>query len=88
MGSRTGRSKIPAVKSHVEAVFQDGVFKPVSSPELRDGERVRLTVERVSSAGLDEILGLARQVYAGFDSQDVDEVEALARRRPLFDDAL
>jgi len=79
---------MPAVKSHVEAVFQDGVFKPVSSPELRDGERVRLTVERVSSAGLDEILGLARQVYAGFDSQDVDEVEALARRRPLFDDAL
>lgn len=75
------------VKSHMEAVFQDGVFTPASSPELRDGERVRLTVERVPSAGPDEILGLARQVYAGFNSQEMDEVEALVRRRPLFDDA-
>jgi predicted DNA-binding antitoxin AbrB/MazE fold protein len=76
-----------AVKSHVEAVFQDGVFKPATSPELRDGERVRLTVERVPSAGPDEILALAGQVYAGFNAQEVDEVEALALRRPLFDDA-
>lgn len=75
-----------AVKSHVEAVFQDGVFKPVSSPDLQDGDRVRLTVERVSSAGPDEILSLAQQVYAGFTPQDMDEIEDLARRRPLFDD--
>lgn len=74
------------VKSHVEAVFQDGVFKPVSSPELLDGEHVRLTVERVPSAGPEEILGLARQVYAGFGQRDIDEVEDLVRRRPLFDD--
>lgn len=75
-----------AVKSHVEAVFQDGVFKPVGSPELLDGEHVRLTVERVPSSGPDEILGWARQVYAGLGPQDIDEVEGLARRRPLFDD--
>jgi predicted DNA-binding antitoxin AbrB/MazE fold protein len=73
-----------AVKSHVEAVFQDGVLKPVGSPELHDGEHVRLTVERVPSTGPDEILDLVRQVYAGFGPQDIEEVEDLVRRRPLF----
>ena len=76
-----------AVKSRVEAIYQDGVFKPVDSPELADGERVRLTVEQVQVAGPEDILRLARQVYAGLSPQDVDEIEADARRRPLFDDA-
>ena len=53
------------MKGTVEAVFQDGVLKPVQPLELSEGDRVRLTVERITQAGSDEILKLARQVYEG-----------------------
>ena len=75
------------VKSSVDAVYQDGVFRPTSSPELAEGERVRLTVERVAQAEPEDILKLARGVYAGLSQQDIDEIEDLARHQPLFDDA-
>jgi len=74
------------VKSSVDAVYQDGVFRPVRSPELPDGERVRLTVERVVPAKSDDILKLADRVYEGLSAQDIDEIEDMARHRPLFDD--
>jgi predicted DNA-binding antitoxin AbrB/MazE fold protein len=44
----------------VDAIFQNGVFKPVSLPELREGERVRLTVERVAQGDVAEIEAEAR----------------------------
>jgi predicted DNA-binding antitoxin AbrB/MazE fold protein len=74
------------VKSSMDAVYQDGVFRPVSSPELPEGERVRLTVERVAQSTPDDILRLASQVYEGLSQQDIDEVEDMARHRALFDD--
>ena len=70
----------------MDAVYQDGVFRPVSSPELPEGERVRLTVERVAQSTPDDILRLASQVYEGLSQQDIDEVEDMARHRALFDD--
>jgi len=74
------------VKSSMDAVYQDGVFRPVSSPELPEGERVRLTIERVAQSTPDDILRLASQVYEGLSQQDIDEVEDMARHRALFDD--
>jgi predicted DNA-binding antitoxin AbrB/MazE fold protein len=68
-------------------VYQDGVFRPVSPPELPEGERVRLTVERVAQAKPDDILKLAKRVYEGLSQQDIDEIEDIARHQPLFDDA-
>jgi predicted DNA-binding antitoxin AbrB/MazE fold protein len=59
----------------VDAVYRDGVFRPVISPELPEGERVRLTVERVAQAEPDDILKLARGVYAALSQQDVDEIK-------------
>ena len=70
----------------MDAVYQDGVFRPVRSPELPDGELVRLTVERVVPAKSDDILKLADRVYEGLSAQDIDEIEDMARHRPLFDD--
>jgi predicted DNA-binding antitoxin AbrB/MazE fold protein len=74
------------VKSSMDAVYQDGVFRPVSSPELPEGERVRLTIERVAQSTPDDILRLASQVYEGLSQQDIDEDEDMARHRALFDD--
>ena len=75
------------MKGTVEAVFQDGVFRPVQPPDLSEGDRVRLTIERVTQATPDEILELARQVYEGLSQADIDEIEHLARHRPMFADA-
>jgi predicted DNA-binding antitoxin AbrB/MazE fold protein len=72
------------VKGTVEAVFQDGVFRPVQSPGLSDGDRVRLTIERVPHATPDEVLKLARQVYEGLSRADIEEIEEMARHRPMF----
>ena len=75
------------MKASVDAVYQDGVFRPVSPPELPEGERVRLTVERVTQTKPDDILKLASRVYDGLSRQDIDEIEDMARHRALFDDA-
>lgn len=75
------------VKATVDAVFQDGVFKPVQRPELSEGERVRITVERVAQAKPDDILRLANKVYEGLSPKDVDEIEEMARHRTFFADA-
>ena len=80
-------SKAGAVKATVDAVFQDGVFKPVRRPDLSEGERVRITVETVEETKPDDILRLAIHVYEGLSPKDIDEIEEMARHRTLFTDA-
>jgi predicted DNA-binding antitoxin AbrB/MazE fold protein len=63
----------------VDAIFQKGVFKPVRAPELREGERVRLTIQREVQATPEDILTLASRVYEGLSEEDIAEVEAMAR---------
>jgi predicted DNA-binding antitoxin AbrB/MazE fold protein len=80
-------SKTGTVKATVDAVFQDGVFKPERRPDLPEGERVRITVEKVGLALPDDILHLAASVYEGLSIKDIDEIEEMARHRPLFTSA-
>ena len=68
----------------VEAVYQDGVFKPTARPALAEGQHVRLTVESVSSRSPGDILRLASEVYTGLSPDEIDEIERLARRQPPF----
>jgi predicted DNA-binding antitoxin AbrB/MazE fold protein len=75
------------VKATVEAVYQDGVFRPAHRPDLPDGERVRITVETVGLPKPDDILGLAAHVYQGLSAGVIDEIEEMARHRPFFSDA-
>jgi predicted DNA-binding antitoxin AbrB/MazE fold protein len=39
----------------VQAIFQDGGFRPVSPPDLPEGQRVRLTVEREDIAEVEAV---------------------------------
>ena len=72
----------------VEAVYENGVFRPETPPALAEGAHVTLIVESAAAGGPDEVLRLATQVYAGMSSQDVDEVERIAVRRSLFGERL
>ena len=74
------------MKGTVEAIFQDGVFRPVRRPDLLEGERVRLTVESVGEASPDDTLRLAASVYEGLSPRDIDDIEEMARHRALFTD--
>jgi predicted DNA-binding antitoxin AbrB/MazE fold protein len=69
-----------------EAVFQNGVFRPVEpiSAELAEGQHVRLVVEVEDN----DILSLATGVYDGLSDAEVNEVEQIALdRRNFFDKA-
>jgi len=72
----------------VEAIFQNGVFKPVSP--LREGERVHLTVERVAQGDIAEIEAVARgaalsRLRAGIDSMNFCSSGPLPSRDELHD---
>ena len=75
------------MKGTVEAVYQDGVFRPVRQPDLQEGDRVRLTVESVEQGRPVDALELATHVYEGLSQKDIAEIEEMARRRSFFADA-
>jgi predicted DNA-binding antitoxin AbrB/MazE fold protein len=66
------------VKSTVEAIFEDGVFKPVERPESPEGEHVQLTVETAERAADENPLDLAVRVYRGLRPQEIEEIERIA----------
>ena len=63
--------------SAIDAVYRDGVFRPLGgvNPGLRENQRVRLHVESVEGAASRDWLDEVRQVQRGI----------LARRGPLPD---
>lgn len=71
------------MKATIEAVFEDGVFKPVQRPEIPEGEHVQLTVETTAGTGEDP-LELAARVYRGLQPEEIDEIERMALDRSHF----
>jgi predicted DNA-binding antitoxin AbrB/MazE fold protein len=72
----------------LNAVFEDGSFKPVDNGSLpfSEGQRVKLTVE-VTTETPSDLLVLAGNVYEGLSDKDIDEVESIALdRRSFFHD--
>ena len=69
----------------LEAVFEDGSFKPVANGSLpfSEGQRVKLTVE-VPTETQGDVLSFAGQVYEGLSDKDIDEVERIALDRGSF----
>lgn len=72
------------MKSTVDAIFEDGVFKPVERPEIPEGEHVQLTVEIAAHPGHEDPLELAVRVYRGLQPEDIDEIERIALDRSQF----
>ena len=76
------------ISQKLEAVFEDGRFRPLEPPDipLAEGQHVRLTVE--SEIASDDVLALAGRVYAGLSAEEVEEIERITLdRRPFFGDA-
>ena len=72
------------MKQTIDAIFEDGAFKPVDPIDLAvpEGQRVHLTVEtpELSQA----VLELATHVYEGLSDAEIDAIEEIALDRSLF----
>jgi predicted DNA-binding antitoxin AbrB/MazE fold protein len=71
----------------LDAVLEDGSFKPVDNGSLpfSEGQRVKLTVETPIETHHD-LIELAAQVYDGLTEGEVNDVERLALDRSNFFD--
>jgi predicted DNA-binding antitoxin AbrB/MazE fold protein len=75
------------MKQAVDAVYENGVFKPLKSPSLSDGQLVRLEIETALETSCDDLLELAAKVYEGLSDQQIAEVEKIVLdRRDFFGD--
>lgn len=69
----------------IEAIYQNGTFKPVTPIEenFSEGERVELTVKN-KKLSPEEMLKLASQVYEGLSEDEIEEIEKIALDRSNF----
>lgn len=68
----------------VEAVFEDGVFKPISPITLSEHKRVTLIINNNEEEETPYILSVASMVYEGLSPSDSKDVEELAFDRSGF----
>ncbi|MFB2919087.1 antitoxin family protein [Aerosakkonema funiforme] len=68
----------------LDAIYEQGVFRPLTKPEISDGESVKLIIETSSRANPDEMLKLAAQVYEGLSEEAINEIEQIAGDRSNF----
>lgn len=53
----------------------------MKTPEISEGQQVRLIVETTSEPTPEDLLELAAQVYQGLSAEQVDEIEQIALHR-------
>jgi predicted DNA-binding antitoxin AbrB/MazE fold protein len=63
-----------------DAVYENGVFRPLESVDLVDGLRVRLTMSHPAGPLTDEqvqaLIRLGQRVYEGLSDAQIAEIEA------------
>jgi len=72
------------MKKTLAAIYENGVFRPLKSPEISEGQQVRLIVEIPSVPTPEEMIELAAQVYQGLAAEQIDEIEKIALERHDF----
>jgi predicted DNA-binding antitoxin AbrB/MazE fold protein len=68
----------------INAIYENGVFRPLRRPDVSDGQQVRLIVEAFPESSVDDLLELAAQVYNGLSDKEIDEIEQIALNRRDF----
>jgi len=53
----------------IEAIYEGGVLKPLSSLNLKEHERVRITLE-----GKESVVRATSGIYSGLDDKTIDEI--------------
>jgi predicted DNA-binding antitoxin AbrB/MazE fold protein len=67
-----------------EAVYEDGVLKPLEDPGLLEHHRFSVQVQELGEKRADDELAAWHRVYAGLTDEDIAEVEKIAFDRSRF----
>jgi len=65
----------------LDAIYEKGVFRPLTKPEIAEGQSVKLVVETSSKLNHEEMLKLAAQVYEDLSEEQINEIEQIAIER-------
>jgi predicted DNA-binding antitoxin AbrB/MazE fold protein len=71
------------VSKAVEAIFEQGVFKPVTPLSLPEHKKVMLYIEEEHEETQD-IFSLSSEVYNDLSPEDINDVEDIALDRNYF----
>ena len=64
----------------LDAIYENGVFRPLREPKLAEGQSVQLIVAPRTTA-TDDPLELAGRVYDGLSQSQIDDIDHIARQR-------
>ncbi len=70
----------------MEAIYENGVFRPIKSLTLPERQRVVLTIHPLATESPESELVAWQQVYSGLSDPDISEIESLALDRRRFTD--
>jgi len=68
----------------VDAIYEQGILKPLEVLDLPEHQRVRITIHAVPPESPDEMLDAWHQVYEGLTDEEIRQIEALALDRRHF----
>lgn len=67
----------------VEAIYEDGVLKPLQPLALAEHQRVSVTIDELSESP-EDALKAWQQIYEGFSDEEIAELEAIILDRSNF----
>jgi predicted DNA-binding antitoxin AbrB/MazE fold protein len=68
----------------LEAIFENGVLKPLESLKLPEHQKVMITIQLPPVKNPDEELESWHQVYAGLSDTEIRDIESIAFDRSNF----
>ncbi len=68
----------------VKAVYEHGVFRPLQTPKLSEGQEVQLIVHSKNQLSPSQMLNLAAEVYQDFSDEQIYDIEHIALERQDF----
>jgi predicted DNA-binding antitoxin AbrB/MazE fold protein len=68
----------------LEAVYENGIFRPLTTPQLAEGQLVQLVLQPQPASSPDDILAIAASVYHELSDDEINEVEQIAYDRTHF----
>lgn len=71
----------------VEAVYENGIFRPLKVPKLSEGQEVQLIIKSKDKMEPNQMLQLASEVYQGSSVEQIQDIEQIALNRQSFFEA-
>ena len=68
----------------VEAIYENGVLRPLKTLNLSEGQEVQLIIHSKDQIQPTQMLQLAAEVYQGFSDEDIHDIEHIALERQNF----